>query len=369
MKVIPPFPIMENSGYWTCNIPENVPGTWDSGATYGVGNFTKMDLGEPNIRSQYISLQSGNLNHNPSTSPSWWKFAAYQYQIYSAAISYSIGAIVLDTTTHSNYRSLVNSNLANPVTDTTKWFKHSPSNPTAALTLGQSIKTKANISLVFTIRVSLYNNLNLNSLALFGLWATAVNIKIEDFGVAGYYYNQTFTLTPSNKPWLTYGSWRTGPNGPLYQNTLVVFNLPDGADPVITITIDNTDGDPGQTHTKVGAIILGHAVDIGGVEYGALNDAMNFSTVSRSFDGKVDSVVKRRSIPRNNYSTYAPSTSIDELYKLRDVLNAEIAAWFGVEDYTATQFDSLAILGFYKRFSINIDQQDRVRVDLEIEEA
>jgi hypothetical protein len=110
-------------------------------------------------------------------------------------------------------------------------------------------------------------------------------------------------------------------------------------------------------------------VDLGGAEYGAISDAINFSTVTRAFDGSTDSIVKRRNIPRNTYNTYAPATSLNMLYKLRNTMNAAVCAWIGITDYTATQFDSLAVLGFYKRFSIVVDQQDRVRLDLEIEEV
>jgi hypothetical protein len=366
MRVIPPFPI-QSVADWTCNIPENAT-SWSGATTYALDQIVKINLGEPSLRSVYISLAGSNLNHSPEVSPTWWKFVGYQYQPYNVADTYAVGDIVVDTTSHHNYSSLVAGNIGNLLTDTTKWFDIGPSNSTSAFDLTRSTKTKADIPLVFTIRP--VQSYSLNSLALFGLWATSVRIQMAEYTApTTYLYDNTVTLTPTYHIWLAYNTWWTGANGPLYKDSIVIWDLPVLEDPIITITVTNTDGYPNQMQTRLGSIVLGDYVDLGGAEYGALNDSINFSTVNRAFDGSIDSIVKRRSIPRNNYTTYAPSTSIDELHRLRQALNAEAAAWFGITDYTATQFDSLAILGFYKRFTINIDQQDRVRIDLEVEES
>jgi len=367
MRVIPPFPIISVAD-WTCNVPENVT-TWSAATTYAASEVTKIDPGiGGGVRHQYISLLPGNLNHDPSTSSSWWKFLAEQYVGYNVTVTYGLGDKVCDNITHRNYQSLVAGNVGNLLTDTTKWMDIGPTNSTGAFDLNRGTKTKSSSTLIFTIRP--VQNYDMNSLALFGLQATSVVVTVAEFSTPStYLYNTTFTLTPTNKVWLAYGDWLTGTNGPLYKDVLAIWNLPGGTDVIITITVYNTAGTPGYAHTKLGSIVLGDYVELGGAEYGAVNDSINFSTVDRSFDGSIDLVVKRRSIPRNNYTTYALSSSINYLYKLRQILNAEVAAWFGITDYTATQFDALSILGFYKRFSIVVDQQDRVRLDLEIEEV
>ena len=378
MRVIPPFPILSVAA-WTCNIVENET-IWLSGTTYTIGQRVKFNTaaGLDSTRYQYESLQNGNLNHSPDSSPTWWRFVAVQYQPYDVAVTYFLGAIVTDSITHENYQSLIGSNLGNPLTDTTKWMSIGPTNTTAAFDLGRSTRTVANVPIVYTIRPN--QSYNMNSLALFGLWATSVNIKINNFATPGvYFFNRTLTLTPTYADWLAYGIWATGLSGPIYKEAVAVFDLTPGTDVVITITITNTEL-TGQgnlygtfnndvTLTKCGAIVLGEYVDLGGAEYGAINDVINFSTVNRAFDGSTDSIVRRRNIPRNTYNTYAPATSLNMLYKLRNTMNAAVCAWIGITDYTATQFDSLAVLGFYKRFSIVVDQQDRVRLDLEIEEV
>ena len=376
MRVIPPFPIVSTnpnnpaSSYpavWTCNIPEN-PTLWSSATTYAVNDIVRYNAGVPNIRSQYRSLQAGNLNHTPSSSPTWWKYIADEYVNWDSAITYSVGNIVSSELYHRVYQSLVNSNLNNDPLDTTKWMDIGPTNSTASIQLAQSVKTRANVPIIYTIEPNV--GFNFNSIALFGLWATSVNIKIANSATpTTYFYDNTITLTPTNYDWLAYGPWKKGDAGPLYKENIVLWDLPTGTDVIITITITNTADTSDLLRTKVGSIILGEYVDIGGAEYGALNDSLNFSTISRSFDGTIDSIVKRRNIPRNNYTVYAPSTSIRKLLMLRKILTAEIAGWFGIDDYTLDQFDALSILGLYKRFTINVDQQDRVRIDLEIEEA
>jgi len=370
MRVIPPFPIM-SVAEWTCNINDD-ESSWSSGTTYTIGERVRFNTEVVDTsRWQYESLQNGNLNHSPTPSSTWWKPVAKQYLPYNISTTYSVGQIAtgdIVAGVHENFQSLVNNNLGNSTTDTTKWLDIGPSNPVAAFELTRGTVTRADIPLVYTIRPQ--QSYNMNSIALLGLKATSVNIKISNFATPTvFFYNRTIDLTPVTKDWLAYGSWSTGLTGPLFQNGIVLFDLTPGTDVIITITITNSLSTPGTFQTKCGAIVLGEYVDLGGAEYGAVNDAINFSTVNRAFDGSTDLIVKRRNIPRNTYTTYVPSTSIKELYKLRNALNAEVAAWFGITDYTLNQFDALTVLGFYKRFSIVVDQQDRVRLDLEIEEV
>src|SRR5689334_4591189 len=42
--------------------------TWSSSTTYAIGNLVTDNLNN----TQYVSLQNSNLNHQPSTSPTWW---------------------------------------------------------------------------------------------------------------------------------------------------------------------------------------------------------------------------------------------------------------------------------------------------------
>lgn len=52
----------------------------------------------------------------------WYEGYLFACKIYSAAISYAINNITYDAATDLFYKSLVNSNLGNAVTDTTKWL-------------------------------------------------------------------------------------------------------------------------------------------------------------------------------------------------------------------------------------------------------
>ena len=50
-------------------IPETDYGVWNSGTTYSVGQRVDVTTG---VHKIYESLQGTNLNHSPTTSPTWW---------------------------------------------------------------------------------------------------------------------------------------------------------------------------------------------------------------------------------------------------------------------------------------------------------
>ncbi len=55
------------------------------------------------------------------------------------------------------------------------------------------------------------------------------------------------------------------------------------------------------------------------------------------------------------------------VYRARTDLNAVVALWTGLDDATSGYFDPLIVIGFYKRFTINIDQPETATVNLELE--
>ena len=86
---------------------------WVTGTTYASGN-TVLYAGNP-----YVSLQAGNVGHNPLTEPTWW--AVYSPPAWSAATTYALG----DTVSYGGgyMRSTQAGNLnKDPATNNPTWW-------------------------------------------------------------------------------------------------------------------------------------------------------------------------------------------------------------------------------------------------------
>lgn len=70
MQLIIPIPITESKVLTITNeVPENDYSSWSGGTTYALGDKAMRTTG---VHHNYESLQAGNLNNTPESSPSWW---------------------------------------------------------------------------------------------------------------------------------------------------------------------------------------------------------------------------------------------------------------------------------------------------------
>jgi hypothetical protein len=131
---------------------------------------------------------------------------------------------------------------------------------------------------------------------------------------------------------------------------------------VITITLTGTGT------IKCGNCILGTYENIGFVQRGASVDTINFSTVDRDLYGNA-TLIQRRNIPKISTSLIVDNTKINKVAKLREYLNAKPAVWSGLDQSVSdSYYESLLVLGFYKNFTINIDNPIAITINLELEE-
>lgn len=141
----------------------------------------------------------------------------------------------------------------------------------------------------------------------------------------------------------------------------VFTNLPPYSDAIISITLIGSD-------IELGGVVLGKAVYLGSVQRGITSDVINFSTVTRDVFGNA-TMVQRRNVPKTNQTLFADKSLINNIRAVRDQLNAIPAAWIGLEDLPDQYFfETLLIIGFYKNFTINIDNPINITVNLELEE-
>jgi len=141
------------------------------------------------------------------------------------------------------------------------------------------------------------------------------------------------------------------------------FGLPPDTSAMVRVTATRAAGD-----VTIGALIIGTAVFLGDVEPSAEDDAQNFSKINRDDFGNVE-LIPRRSLPRTNQVLWAEKGVVATARAVRDILNAVPAMWVGLADPDHPYFASLLILGIYIRFTIKLDYEEMVRIDLELEET
>jgi hypothetical protein len=282
---------------------------------------------------------------SPSTEP-----------IYNAGTTYGVGAIAISTTTHLKYESLVAGNVGNALTDTTKWLLLGPTNKWAMFDLLRNTATTAPTSL----QVKLQPGGRVNSIALLGLVATSVTVTVDSAAGSPSERYYTYTADLSTREvfdWYDYFFKEFDT-----RQSVVLFDLPPVSGAVITVTLT------GET-VSCGACVVGNYVYAGEVEQNPVSDVLNFSTVTREFDGSTSVMIQRRNVPKTEQTLLIDKSMVNSMIALRDTLNAVPAVWSGMDDSeTDGYFEALLILGFYKRFAINLSHPENAIINLELEE-
>ncbi|KQM68772.1 hypothetical protein [Xylophilus sp. Leaf220] len=209
-----------------------------------------------------------------------------------------------------------------------------------------------------TMTVVLTPGQRVGSLFLGGMQATKVTVVVTLAGQE-IYRRAVSRIARRTTSWKTYffGKFIVLPS-------LLLADLPPSTGAVITVTLENSFGSP----VKCAALVIGNGEFIGNVQKKAKSDALNFSNTTRDFAGNV-TFVPRRTVPRTDQVLELPKGLVNTVRDLRTALNAKVAVWSGLDDFSDDgYFESLLILGFYRQFSIDLDQQKEALVTLELEE-
>ena len=255
---------------------------------------------------------------------------------------------------HEIFESQVSANLGNSLTDNTKWIKLGPSNYMAMFDTLRTTKSTGGSPFEF----SLTPGARIDSIGMAGLVANSIHLVITSGGST--VYDETIDLNSREiLDWYDYffEEFSTIPG-------IARFYLPPYTDAVITITITSV-----SNLVEIGAVIIGSKVDLGEAQLGAMNDGLNFSTITRDFEGNINTLIQRRSIPKTNQITFFDKKLTNKIRKSREVLNAVPTIWSGLDDAeTNDYFESFLLLGIYRTFSINAEHPDHGIVQIEVEE-
>jgi hypothetical protein len=143
MKVFKPITITDDI-LVSSNVDVGPAADWSSGTTYALGDVVS-GVNAISLKTQWVSLQNGNTNHDPAASTGWWRAIGQAAAEYDAGTTYVAddGAQIDADGTHVMWRSVVDDNTGHdPQADAgVYWLEQSATNYWAMhdLALGFSI--------------------------------------------------------------------------------------------------------------------------------------------------------------------------------------------------------------------------------------
>ncbi len=143
---------------------------------------------------------------------------------------------------------------------------------------------------------------------------------------------------------------------------MILFDLPPFTGAQISVTLTSSTGT-----VKCGGCVIGTAVDIGDIQYGAEDEPLNFSVIDRDKFGTA-SLVPRRSVPKTAQTLITKKVRVNKIREVRQLLDAVPAVWAGLVNADDGYFEMLLIVGIWKKFGINAQHPTEAKITLELEE-
>lgn len=279
MKIVRPEILNADVGAVTSSVAEP-EAAWSSGATYA--NEAVVYVNVDSIHRRYTSVQGSNFNHPPETDDGTW------------------------------------------------WLDGGATNRWAMFDGAVQTRTEDEDE----IEVVLHPAGRVDTLALLNVDAAEVRVVIED-GLEGLIYDETLSLvSPSGITDL----WAYLMEPIERLTDIVLEDLPAWAyGPTITVTTSAL----GQT-VGVGALVCGHARELGGTQYGVTLGFMDYSVKQADEFGNM-LVVERAYSKTASFDVIVAAGVVDQVQGYLAQYRATPILYLGDSDYAAT-----AIYGFFK---------------------
>jgi hypothetical protein len=348
MKVIPP---LEITSVTSSTVPEEVAATYNAGTTYAINALVGLAASHGLPQTVWRSKQNGNVGQALADG-AWWQNAGTVYRIYDSGHNYDMGDIVTDLANHNLYQALTD-HTNEPLSDTTNWKYIGKTNRFRLFDYTRNNRTS--VPLEFTVVFA--PGKRIDSICLDGIQANSYTVTVTSVLGGGTVFTSTGSLNTR-----IVRTWYEHLTVPFTtQKSLNFFNIPPYTDCVVTVTLTATSG-----NAELAALGVGRFVEMGRTQYGAVSDILNFSSVERDEDGNAI-MTKRRNIPKSRQTVFCEKTDVDKIMETRDLLNAEPAFWYGIDDATDGYFESVSMLGFYRDFNINVSYPENAVVSFELE--
>ncbi|MFZ6747421.1 hypothetical protein [Undibacterium sp. Ren11W] len=240
-----------------------------------------------------------------------------------------------------------------PEDDPVNWKDIGASNKKAMFDLYRNSQTSA----ASPLTVVLAPGKRVDSLALTGMTqVTSATIEVRVGATVVY----TRVLNLDNRRTLSWSDYYFGEFST--KPSVILFDLPPFTGAQITVTLVSTTGT-----VKCGGCVIGTAVDIGDIEYGAEDEPLNFSLIERNKWGDAN-LVPRRSVPKTAQTLLAKKSHVNKIREVRNLLDAVPAIWAGLVDSDDGYFEMFLIAGVWKKFGINAQHPTKAKISLELEE-
>lgn len=317
----------------------------------------------------YRSLVDGNIGHAPALYPQYWQPLGYnQNSSWTSGTTYAAQTTAIFN--HRIFLSQVAGNIGhqpgNVADGSTYWIDVGPSNYFACFDSLRNTPTVVANDAGFSTAVQyvLSPGVRVSSVALLGVLGDTIRVVMSYLNPDTTESLPVFdsgTVSMSLRDIETWFDYWFDPFA--YKNAAIFDGLPQYTTCKIYVTITSfTSG-----LTQLGLLALGSSVDIGAIQYGADDDATNYSVIDRDVFGTA-TLVPRRSVPQTNQQLWAPASNVAALHELRAALNAIPCVWFALDDIANPYFSAFVINGIYRKFTINATYTNTAVLDLQLEE-
>lgn len=342
MKIIPPTDITDAILIET-NIDDVVSVVWNSGTTYSSGDEVYIATGTK--RDIYESLQDTNLNKDPTTETTWWRFRSTTYEEYNAGTTYALDDVVIDNTTHKEYQSLQASNTGNALTDTAWWIERGATNAWRVFDEKVGSQTQRTGSIYYKLEPGL-----LEGVAFFNVNASTIQVIVTD-PTDGEVYNNTLELISTDNVFDGY----TYCFNPIINNTSAeTTDLPPYGTATVEIIIS---GATDTSTVSCGEIVVGRVLTfMESVERGADFEIKDFSTKTQDIFGNF-SVTERAFSNKTSFDLMLDNSLVQYLKNTLEQYRATPLVCIPTEGNNLAGV--LLVYGYYKDARVTLQYHSR----------
>lgn len=234
---------------------------WNSGNTYA--EFDQASVVTTNSHLVYESLQSGNINHAPATSPAWWILKSYT----------------------NRFRMF-------------EWNRGLPS-------VGGSPLTTV-----------LRPGKRINAIVLLGIKAANLEITVQD-GIGG---DTVYSVTKDLLARHAMTAYEIAFTPFIYDTVFATFDVPPVGDPVITVRLTHLDG-----VCELDRFCIGMATDIGEVEWDTVAEDENYSDITYESGAAVFAPVPN--MPGLEMTLSIEAKRVDRALQFKNLSNGKAVVW------------------------------------------
>lgn len=195
-----------------------------------------------------------------------------------------------------------------------------------------------------------------DSIFLFGLYGTDVNVTITSIDGLTEYFNTDYDLENKNGGTFYNYFFNDFTYDDKFYETQLFTNIPLAYDVKVSITINALNG-----VSKCGLVCIGREYNIGGTTYGSSVSSRDFSTKAENSQGEI--YLEKGNIKRtNSLMVEIPNNMIDKVVELLDKFRATPIVFKGVHDIRTT-----VVFGIYNKYDVIIQTPTISKLNIDYE--